>query len=147
MLISSDVCLKVISHLVMSDSFMFMKCQLKMPSYLYGCRCWVFSCVRTKSLQLCPTVCDPMYCSLSYFFVHGILQARILQWVAMPFSRGSSQPRDQTHVSYVSCIGRQPLAPPGKPVYWLLKLFKASFSFPFFYYRLSCWERGHMSQF
>ena len=36
-------------------------------------------------------------------------QARILEWVAMPSSRGSSQPRDQTHVSYISCIGRQVL--------------------------------------
>ena len=35
-----------------------------------------------------------------------ILQARILEWVSMPFSRGSSRPRDQTHISYVSCIGR-----------------------------------------
>ena len=41
------------------------------------------------------------------FSVHGMLQARILRWVAVPFSRGSSQPRDQTHISYVSCIGRQ----------------------------------------
>ena len=41
--------------------------------------------------------------------VHGILQARTLQWVAMPSSRGSSQPRDQTHISCVSCIGRQVL--------------------------------------
>ena len=49
--------------------------------------------------------------------VHGILQARIQEWVAVPFSRGSSQPRDRTRVSYVSCIGRQflPLAPVGKP--------------------------------
>ena len=39
--------------------------------------------------------------------VHGILQARILDWVAMPFSRGSSLPRDRTCVSYVSCISRQ----------------------------------------
>ena len=38
--------------------------------------------------------------------VHGILQARILEWVAMPSSRGSSPPRDRTRVSYVSCIGR-----------------------------------------
>ena len=41
--------------------------------------------------------------------VHGILQARTLQWVAMPSSRGSSQPRDQTHISCVSCSGRQVL--------------------------------------
>ena len=50
--------------------------------------------------------------------VHGILQARTLEWVAMPSSRGSSQRRNGTCVSYVSCIGRWvllPLAPPGKP--------------------------------
>ena len=38
--------------------------------------------------------------------IHGILQARILEWVAMPSSRESYQPRDRTHVSHVSCIGR-----------------------------------------
>ena len=42
--------------------------------------------------------------------VHGMLQARILEWVAMPSSRGSSQAGDQTRVSYVSCIGRQVLS-------------------------------------
>ena len=41
--------------------------------------------------------------------VHEIPQPRILEWVAMPFSRGSSRPRDQTHISYVSCIGKQVL--------------------------------------
>ena len=41
--------------------------------------------------------------------VHEILQERILEWVAMPFSRGSSQSRDQTHISCVSCTGRQVL--------------------------------------
>ena len=41
--------------------------------------------------------------------VHGILQARILEWVSIPSSRGFSQPRDQTPVSYVSCICRQVL--------------------------------------
>ena len=44
--------------------------------------------------------------SLPGSFVRGILQARILEWVAMPSSRESSRPRDQTHISYVSCIGR-----------------------------------------
>ena len=42
------------------------------------------------------TLCDPMDCSLSGSSVHGIFQARILEWVAIPFSRGSSQPRDPT---------------------------------------------------
>ena len=45
-----------------------------------------------------------MYCSLPGSSVHGILQARVLEWVAVPFSRGSSWPSDQTRVSYVSCI-------------------------------------------
>ena len=47
--------------------------------------------------QLCPTLCDPMDC-----IVHGILQARILEWVAFPFSRGPSQPRDGTQVSHIA---------------------------------------------
>ena len=50
-----------------------------------------------------------MDCNLPGSSVHGILQVRILEWVAMPSSRGSSQPRDQTQVSYVSCICRQVL--------------------------------------
>ena len=57
-------------------------------------------------LQSCPTLCDPVN---STHHCHGTLQARILEWVATPFSRGSSRPTDQTHVSYVSCIGRQVL--------------------------------------
>ena len=48
-------------------------------------------CVYAKSLQLCPTLCDLMDTGFS---VHGILQARILEWAAMPSSRGSSRPRD-----------------------------------------------------
>ena len=49
-----------------------------------------------KVAQLCLTLCGPMN-----YTVHGILQARILEWVAFPFSRGSSQPRDQTQVSQI----------------------------------------------
>ena len=56
--------------------------------------------------QSCPTLCDPMDCSPPGSSVHGILQARIWEWVAISFSRASSQPRDQTRVSCVSCIGR-----------------------------------------
>ena len=48
--------------------------------------------------QSCSTLCDPMACSLPGSSVHGILQARILEWVAIPFSRGSSQPRDRSQV-------------------------------------------------
>ena len=51
--------------------------------------------------QSCLTLCDPIDCSLPGSSVHGILQARILEWVAISFSRGSSQPRDQTQVSCI----------------------------------------------
>ena len=63
--------------------------------------------VCAKLLQSCQTLCDPVDCSPPGFSVHGIHQARILEWATMPSSRGSSQPRDQTHISYVSCISRQ----------------------------------------
>ena len=62
--------------------------------------------VSAKSLQLCLALWDTMGCSPSVSSVHGILQTRILEGVAMSSSRGSSQPRDQTHISHVSCIGR-----------------------------------------
>ena len=52
--------------------------------------------VCAKSLQLYPTLCNPLYCSPPGSSVHGILQVRILEWVAMPSSRGSSQSRDRT---------------------------------------------------
>ena len=52
--------------------------------------------------QSCLTLCDPMNCSPSGSSVHGILQARILEWVAMPFSRGSSQSRDWTQFSCIA---------------------------------------------
>ena len=65
--------------------------------------------LHAKLLQLYLTLCDPMDYSPLGFSVQAILQARILEWVAMPSFKGSSQPRDRTHDSYVSCIGRQVL--------------------------------------
>ena len=62
--------------------------------------------LHAESLQSCPTLCDPMDCSSPGSSVYGILQTWILEWVAMPFSRGSSLPRDLTHISSVSCISR-----------------------------------------
>ena len=55
--------------------------------------------------QLCPTLCNPMDCSPPGSFVHGILQARILEWVAISCSRGSSPLRDRTRVSCI--VGRR----------------------------------------
>ena len=54
--------------------------------------------------QSCPTLCDLMGCSLPGSSLHGILQARVLEWVAISFSRGSSRPRDQTRVSRILSI-------------------------------------------
>ena len=51
--------------------------------------------------QLCPTLCDPVDCSLPGSSIHGILQTRILEWVAISFSRGSSRSRDQSRVSRI----------------------------------------------
>ena len=59
-------------------------------------------CVCAKSLQSRPTLCDLMVCSLPDSSVHGILQARILEWVSVPSSRGSSQPRDRTQVYHIA---------------------------------------------
>ena len=53
--------------------------------------------VKVKVTESCPTLCNPMD-----YAVHGILQARILEWVTFPFSRGSSQPRDQIQVSLMA---------------------------------------------
>ena len=65
--------------------------------------------MRAKSLQLCPALCDSVSCCPPGSSVHGILQARILGFVAVTSSRGSSQPRDQTCMSYVPYIGSQGL--------------------------------------
>ena len=62
------------------------------------------ACMSAKSLSLCLTLCDPMDCCPPGSFVLETLQARILEWAAMPTSRGSSWPRDWTHVS---CIASQ----------------------------------------
>ena len=69
------------------------------------CYCCSVTKVKVKALvtQSCPTLCNSMDCNPPGSSVHGILQARILAWVVIYFSRGSSQPRDWT---WVSCIAR-----------------------------------------
>ena len=87
---------------------------------LYG---WViFHCIS------CPTLCNPMDCSLPGLSIHGILWARILEWVAILFSKGSSQPRDRTQVSWIA--GRLfTFKPPGKPCRYV----------PHLLYPFICW--------
>ena len=82
------------------------------------CVCVIYACMHAKSLQSHLTLCDPVDCSPPGSSVHGILQSRILDWVAMPSSKGSSQPRDWTCVSCNSCIAggfftTEPLGKPG----------------------------------
>ena len=64
--------------------------------------------------QLCLALCDPMDWSLPGSSIHGIFRARVLEWVAMSFSRGSSLPRDWTQVSHIS-VDILPSELPGKP--------------------------------
>ena len=69
--------------------------------FLSHCLCEIHLCceseVKVKVAQLCLTFYDPID-----YTVHGILQDRILKWIAFPFSRGSSQPRDRTQVSHIA---------------------------------------------
>ena len=78
---------------------------------------------RTRA-QSCPALYDPVDCSPPGSSVHRILQARILEWVAISYSRGCSWPRDQTRVSWVSCFGQRVLLPlhhlgsPSHALFW-----------------------------
>ena len=62
------------------------------------------NCVKCESVvaRSCPTLWNPMHCSLPGSSIHRLLQARILEWISIPFSRGSSQPRDWTRVSHIA---------------------------------------------
>ena len=64
----------------------------------------LFSESESEVAQLCPTLCDPTNCSLQGSSIHGVFQARVLEWVAISFSRGSFPPRDRTQVSCI--VGR-----------------------------------------
>ena len=79
---------------------------LKRRKDIKGKKYGAFCSLVCMCAQLCLTLCDPMDCSLPDSSVHETFQARILEWVALSFSRGSSRPRDQTLVSHDSCIGR-----------------------------------------
>ena len=70
------------------------------------------------SLQSCPTLCNPVDCSIPGSSVHGILQARTLEWVAMPFSRGSSHPGIESRSSALQ-VGSLPTELSGNPRVYL----------------------------
>ena len=109
-LYSSSCCRHVCAWVILSGF-------LEEP-WVHGLSSRSIASVYMLSLQSSLTLFDPMDCSPPGSSVHGILQARILEWVAMPSSRGSSQPRNQNFVSCDSCIagGFFTTEPPGKPV-------------------------------
>ena len=83
---------------------------------------------RSEVAQSCPTLCNPMDCGLPGSSVHGILQARILEWVAIPFSKGSSWPRDWTQVSHIAGRFFTIWATTEAQIYLLLLLLLSRFS-------------------
>ena len=95
------------------------------------CGQWWFICSHSCCLvaKSCLTLCKPMDCSLPGSSVYGIFQARMLEWVAISFSTGSSWPRDQTHVSSLAS-GIFITKPPGKPylLTWLPHILYCSLS-------------------
>ena len=93
------------SYSVLTWSSFWLCCLCLNLLFLWG----VCGCVHTKLLQSCPTLCNPMDCCLPGSSVFGILQAKILEWIAIPSSRGSSIPRDWTCVSFLSCLSRKVL--------------------------------------
>ena len=74
---SRDITLPTKVHLVKAMVF---------PVVMYGCESWTIKKAESEVAQLCPTLCDPMNCSLPGSSIHGIFQARILEWVAISFS-------------------------------------------------------------
>ena len=93
-----DFCWKKLNHNTQSYSWDVnrKKVKAKVPG---SCPtlCYSMDYMKVKVTQLCPTLCDPMD-----YTVYGFLQARILEWAAVPFSKGSSQPRDWTQVSHIA---------------------------------------------
>ena len=71
------------------------------PVVMYGCESWTIKESWSEVTQSCLTLCDPVDCSLPGSSVHGIFQAIVLEWIAISFSKGSTQPRDWTRVSRI----------------------------------------------
>ena len=85
-------------------------------------------CVYILVAQSCLTLCEPMNCNSPSSSVHGIFQARIMGWVDIPFSRGSSQPKDWTHIS---CIAGR-----------FFTIWDTREALRFWYYQMTLWEKA-----
>ena len=121
------------------------------PAFLSSCcsplmQVLTSGCINSMSsvASVTLTLCDPMDCSLPGPSVHGILQARILQWIATPSSRASPQPRDRIHVSCVYCWagGFFTSDPPGKPIISIVSYYSpySSHPQPFWHQGLVSWK-------
>ena len=93
-----EVISKLVSRMVILPLVILLPTFFGLVYLLVGHPCYLVT-------KLCPSLYYPMDCSLPDSSVRGISQARILEWVAISSSRGSSPPRDPTHISCVSCIG------------------------------------------
>ena len=100
--------------------------------------------VKALVTQSCPTLYNPMDCSWQGLSVHGILQARILEWVASPFSKGSFWPRDQIRVSFIASRFFTPLL--GIHLNKTIKVIQKDTCIPVFLMELSIiaqiWKQG-----
>ena len=90
--------MKIIGNIILLIKVFFYKVKIAWTCFQSSCYCCLVA-------QSCSTLCDPMDCSPPGSSVHGIPQARIVEWVAISFSRGSSQLRDRTCISWVPCTG------------------------------------------
>ena len=89
-----------LSHLLSMDCILPMEFDSLQRNLFH---CTMHACTHALS---CPPLWDSMDCSPPASSIHGIFQARILEWIAISHSRGSSQPRDRTNASCISCIGK-----------------------------------------
>ena len=105
-----------------------------------GWKIWQMKMLESLVVQPCLTLCDPMDCSPPGSSVHGIFQARVLEWVAIFFSRGSSQPRDRTWVSHIVSRCFTDWATREVMNIYFNFNFKLITNFFFFYYKYVLWN-------
>ena len=121
------LCLKfLLGHSCFTMLCKFLLCMQPNESVL-GIHMWKWKC---QSLQSCPTLCNPMDCSPPGSSVHGILSGSILEWVVIPFSRGSAWHRDWTRSPALQ-VDSLPSEPPEKPRYTYIPCFVLFFYFSF----------------
>ena len=101
--------------------------------YNYSTCFLIYTCVCVcMCAQSCPTFCDSIVWELSGSFLHGIFQARIVEWFAISYSRGSSRPRDGTNASCISCVGNHVLHHCAPWVVYICQCYSLNLPYPLF---------------